>query len=212
MYLFSRRARLAGGNGRAGIEWALDICERVRQVTDLDLHVWATTFSPGWGTLSFSAFVPDLQMLESAGDKLMVDDGFMHASDVGAGLTVGGLDDSLMEILHGSPDPRGDAQYVAAVQAVCATGNIGKGMLHGIEIAKKAEAVTGHPTLFGRSVTGPYSGVGWLTGFTDIASLEASQRALAADPEWPNFLDRSASGVYAEDVAATRATIHRRMA
>ncbi len=57
MYLFSRQTRLAGGNGRRGIEWAVEMCERVNQITELDVSLWGRMFSPGFGTIAFTSHV-----------------------------------------------------------------------------------------------------------------------------------------------------------
>lgn len=212
MYLFSRRTRLAPGHGTKGIEWAVAMCERVNQSTDLDLSLWANVYSAGWGTISWTAFLPDLTMLEAAGDKLQADSGYLAATDEGAAFTMGGSDDSLLEVLYGTPDPDRNAQYVTGVQAVCASGGIAKGVTVGIELAQRGEAITGVPTMFVRSVTGPYSGVGWLTGHTSISELEDSQRALAADADWVTYIDTAVQGVYVDDASVTQSTIYRKIA
>ena len=100
--------------------------------------------------------------------------------------------------------------YVSAVQAVCASGNIGRGMALGVEIAQRGEAATGASTLFMRNLTGPYSGVAWLTGAADGAAMQAQQTALAADAGFVELLD-STGGAHAEDVAATQSVIWRRL-
>jgi hypothetical protein len=212
MYLFVRRARLAGGNGRAGIEWATEMCERVHQVADVEVGLWATVYSEGFGTISWTAWMPDLAALETAGDKLMVDGGYQDAADRGASLTVGGLDDALFEVVHGTPDPAANPQYVTSVRAVCAAGQFAGGMTVGIGIAERATAATGLPTMFVRALTGPYGGVGWLTGFPDVTAIETAQRALATDADWLAYLDGPASGAFVEDAAITQSTLHRRIA
>jgi hypothetical protein len=212
MYLFARRARLAGGNGRAGIDWATEMCERVHQVADVRVELWATVYSEAFGTVSWTAVFPDLAALEAAGDKLAVDGGSQEASDRGASLIVGGLDDALLEIVHGQPDPGANPQYVTGVQAVCATGSLARAMGVGMAIADRATAITGRQTMFVRSVTGAFGGVGWLTGHPDIAALESAQQALAADPDWLAYLDAEAAGAFVEDPDLTRSTLYRKVA
>ena len=97
------------------------------------------------------------------------------------------------------------------MQAVCATGNIANAMAVGVEIAQKAEVVTGLPTLFGSSLTGPYGGVGWITGYANIGELEAAQQALGADPSWVDMIDKKAAGAYAEEPSITTQLIYRRI-
>jgi hypothetical protein len=211
MYLFSRRARLRAGNGMAGIEWASEVCAKVRAVTGQEVQLWATVYSPGFGTLSWTAWFEDLAHLETVGDKLQADAAYLDLVDRGADLTEGGLDDGVFQVLHGVPDPARDIHYVTAVEAVVAAGEIARAMGMGVEIAQKAEAITGSPTLFGQSLSGPYGSVGWLTGHEDIAKLEANAQALVADPGWLELIDRS-GGCWLEDAAATQQTIYRRLA
>ncbi|MEZ5144273.1 MAG: hypothetical protein R2726_17380 [Acidimicrobiales bacterium] len=188
------------------------MCERVNQSTDLEVGLWATSFSEGFGTVSWTTFVPDLTALEAATDKLQVDDGYLQATDDGAALSVGGADDALFEVVHGEPDPSADPQYVTAVRAVCASGGIANGMVLGVELAQRAEAITGLSTMFVRNLTGAYAGVGWLTGYPSIEALEAAQAALAADPGWVEMIDARAPGAYTDDAAMTQQTIYRKLA
>ena len=83
MYLFSRQTRLAGGNGRRGVEWSVEMCGRVNQSTDLTVSLWTRMFSPEFGTIAFTAFVEDLVEIEAAGDKLNADDGYIEAANEG---------------------------------------------------------------------------------------------------------------------------------
>lgn len=74
MYLFVRRARLAGGQTRASMMWAEEITDRVNQVTDLGFTMHAQVFSADVGELVWAAAVPDLATLEKGVEKLQVDD------------------------------------------------------------------------------------------------------------------------------------------
>jgi hypothetical protein len=93
MYLFTRRTRLAGGNGMAGVEWAGSICAKVKELTGQEIELWASVFSPGYGTISWTGWFEDLASLEAVGDKLEADPSFAKLSDAGAKFTEGGLDD-----------------------------------------------------------------------------------------------------------------------
>jgi hypothetical protein len=81
----------------------------------------------------------------------------------------------------------------------------------GVEIAQKAEAITGLATMFVRSLTGPYGAVAWFTGYPNITAMQTAEDALAADAGWLKLLD-STQGCFVEDPAATQATIYRRIA
>jgi hypothetical protein len=209
MYLFSRRTRLSDGNGTAGVEWAGKIAAKVKELTGTEIQLWATVYSPGFGTISWTGWFEDLQALEAVGDKLQADPAMEKLVNAGAKYTQGGLDDGLVQPIYGTPTDA-PIQYVGGAVAVCAAGSFERAMAAGVEIAQKAEAVTGLPTLFGRSVTGPYGGVGWLTGYESAAAMEKADAALAADSGWLKLLD-STKGCFAEDASITQSTIFRRI-
>jgi hypothetical protein len=212
MYLFSRQVRLATGHTREAIDWALAQSEKVHTITGLQVGLYTQVFSPNIGTVAFSAFVPDLAALEAAGDKLNVDDAFIAASDKGAALTVGHPVDRLAQIVHGDPDPNRSIEYVTVVRAVCASGRIARGLELGVEIAERAEKVTGTPTLFLSDVTGTYGGVSWTSGHADVQAMERAQQSLAEDAGWVKYIDKEVGGVYSDEPYTTTSLIYRRLA
>jgi hypothetical protein len=211
MYLFSRRARLAPGNTRAAITWVMDITEKANQITGLDVSAFTSIFSPEVGTIVWSAVAPDLAALEAATDKLNADDGYVILLDEGARLVENHTDDGLLQIIHGEMNPDRRVEYATTVEAVCATGNVARGMELGVEIAQRAEQATGKPTMFASAMTGPYGAVAWLNGFTDVHEMDQAQQALAGDASFMRFIDDNVRGVYFEDFALTRQLTYRRI-
>jgi len=211
MYLFGRRGRIAPGNNRGALAWATEVTQKVNEVVEIPVTLYTSVFGPEVGTLVWSVFVPDLATLERNTDRLQADDGLLDLTDRGAQFTVGGLDDTLAQIIHGEPDPTRQIQYVAVVQAVCANRNLARGMAVGVEIAQMAEKITGSPTLFASGATGPYGGVAWFTGFESIQALQTQQEALAADAGWIELLDREAGTAYQENPDLTTSRVYRRL-
>jgi hypothetical protein len=212
MYLFSRRIRLAPGNTRKSMEWALAQTESVNKITGLPVSLFMQVYSPDVGVMAWSTFVPDLATLEAAGDKLNADEGFTSAVDAGSSMTVGGADDLLAQVIYGEPDPNRQIEYATAVQTACATGSVGPGMEAGVELAQRAEKIMGTPTLFLANVTGNYGTVGWLSGYENVQALEAAQQALASDADWVQFVDQKTAGVYTDDPSSTTQLVYRRLA
>jgi hypothetical protein len=209
MYLFSRSTRVANADGMA---WAVGMTEHAKRVTGLEIGLWGQVWSPEFGRIAWTTFVPDLATLAAAGDKMAADAAMAAEAAKGAPLTTGGMDDALFNIIHGEIDPNApQPEYVTTVAAVCANGSLTKGMTTGVEIAQRAEKVTGTPTMFVANVTGLYGGVGWMTGFADTQALEAAQQAMSADEDWAKQVDKAGS-VYAADPAVTTQLIHRRFA
>ena len=212
MYLFNRQIRFGPGNTRDQMEWALGQTEKVNQITGLQVRLYMEVYSPQVGAVGWSTFVPDLAALEAAGDKLTTDDSFVAATDKGAAMTVGGATDTLAQVIYGEPDPNRQIEYVTVVRAVCATGNVARGMAAGVELAQRAEKIMGTPSLFLANVTGNYGGVGWASAFENVQALEAAQLALAGDESWAKFVDKATAGVYAEEPSLTTQVIYRRLA
>ena len=202
---------LVGGNGTAGLEWATAITEKVATLTGQEVQVWATVYSPGYGTISWTSWFADLATLEKVGDTLTADAGYMKLADQGAKFTDGGLDDAIFQPIYGSPDPTRDIQYVGGVTAVAAPGNIERAIGVGIEIAQKVEAVTGMSCMFARAMSGPYGSIGWLTAYDNIGAIEAAATAIAADPSLVKLID-SSKGCFVEDSSITQQTFYRRLA
>jgi hypothetical protein len=211
MYLFSRRTRLGGGNGTAGLEWAVSMVAKVNEITGHEIQLWGNVYSPGYGTVSWTGWFEDLSSLEALGDKLEADPGYLEAANKGAQFTEGGLDDMIFTPIYGEPDPGQAIQYVSGVTGVIAAGNYERAMSAGVAIAQKAEKLTGLTTMFGSSLTGPYGSVGFLTGYENIAALEAAQNRIASDASWLKLID-STKGCFVEDAAITQSTIYRRLA
>ncbi|MCU1453046.1 MAG: hypothetical protein JWN46_1192 [Acidimicrobiales bacterium] len=211
MYLFVRSTRLAPGDPQEGVAWAVAQTERAVKATGLPISLYAATFSPGLGTISWSTFVPDLATLEAAGDALVADADVQKGSEGFAKHTVGGIDDGLAQVIHGEVDPNRVINYVTVVNSVCAGGQIAKAMAVGVDLAIAGEKITDHPTMFLAGVTGPYGAVSWVTGFEDIRALEQGNLALQQDPAWVEKIDKDAADVFADDPAATSQLIFRRL-
>jgi hypothetical protein len=211
MYLFSRRARLANGHFRESSAWAVAITEKVNQITGLDTGLWASVFSPGLGELVWATFVTDLEILETAEAKLLGDDGYVAMVDQGAAFSTEGADDSLSQLVHGEIDPTRQIQYVGVIETTVASGKTGRGIELGVEIAQRAEKVTGLPTAFLADTTGNYGGVRWITGYESVQQLQAAGQAISGDLGFGQFVDKAVAGVYLAGPSVTTQRIARRI-
>jgi hypothetical protein len=81
----------------------------------------------------------------------------------------------------------------------------------GIKLATMATKITGETTLFGTPVTGAYGAVQWITGYADIAALEAAQQKLSSDASWLKVIDDEAGKVFADDPGQTTQLIFRKV-
>ena len=211
MYLFVRRARLAGGQTRASMMWATEITERVNQVTDLGVTLHAQVFSSEVGELVWAAMVPDLATLEKGFEKLQVDDFYVAEQDRAHGFMTGPPSDVLQSQIHGTPSDHGAGSYTSAVTTTCAPGRLTEAITNAIALAERATAITGAETTVSMSQTGPYGGITWSTGYPGIASFDAAQDAINSDPDWLSFVDRMTDGMYTSDPTGSAQALYRRI-
>jgi hypothetical protein len=210
VYMFARSARLGPGSAHEEQAWAIAITEKVNQISETKYSLWTSFASPGVNTLYWTTMVEDLASIEATNDKLLADSGYHMLLDQGARyISADAINDVLTQVVHADGvDPAQQPAYVAEVAAVAATGAGAKSIEVGIEIAKLATKITGRPTMFSVASTGVYGQVAWHTGFESITELQRGQTALASDPTFMQFLDKSTVGVY--QPAATQG-IYRRV-
>lgn len=212
MYLFSRSARLAPGRTTEAMSWALNVTEKVNQISEVPVNLWMRVFSPGVGTLAWTAVLEDLSVLEATNDKLMADSGYLELVDKGAAFASGdSVDDQVVSLVVADRPAEGQPRnYVVVVEAVLAAGGMTKGIELGVEIAQRVKAITSAQCSFGVGVTGDYGAVGWFTGYDSIQDVDRAQQALQADTEFTKLIDDKASKVYAEGRAVQ--TLYRKLA
>ena len=211
MYLFSRSARLAPGRTAEAMTWAISITEKVNQISEVPVNLWARVFSPGVGTLAWTAILEDLAVLEATDAKLMADSGYLTLLDEGATFSSGDpVDDQLVSLVHADVSEEGSPAYAGVVQSVLAGGGMAKGLELGVEIAQRVKAITGCACSFGVSGTGQFGGVGWITGYDSIEQFERAQQAITSDADFLKLLDERASVVYLR--GTTTQAVYRKLA
>jgi hypothetical protein len=191
MYLFTRAGRFGPGSVGDAMTFAVAATEKVHQETGLDIHAWIASMSPELGTCVWAAFVETLEELEAANDKLAVSAEFTALAEQGSALFAGPLQDGLAQVVHGTRDPSAPLPaYVTVARAQAANGCVRAAITGGIEIAEAATRITGLSTNFLVDATGAYGGCRWTTGYADIAAVQRSEEALAADEGWLELIDR----------------------
>jgi hypothetical protein len=205
VYLFSRIARLAPGRLRESMNWSVRMTEKVNQISETKFTLWTTIFSPGVGTLAWTALVEELSILESTETKLMADDSYVALVDEGAKFaSAAAIDDHIVQAVLADPDAPTEPQAFATVtQAMPAPGANARAVELGIQIAKRVRSITECPTSFGVAVTGPYGAVTWITGCDSVDQLQRAQEATASDGEFAKLVDAEASKAYLPGVVQT---------
>ncbi len=198
MYLFSRTVPLGAGNPEKQMVWALRITEKVNQISETPVSLWSSVFSPGAGTLVWTAVVDDLLTLETVEGKLISDSGYVSLVEEGAAHRSGApIDDGLRASVFADPAAvEVDAAYATTVQATLAPGGSARGMELGVETAQLASKITSCSTSFWASMSGTYGGVEWITRYSSIEQMQRAQEAIGADAEFTQLVDKELSKVF----------------
>jgi hypothetical protein len=192
MYLFGRSRTIAPAHTREAMASAVEAGARVAQLIGLPVYTWTPMFSPGVGTVLWSARVSSLSELEATADKYAADEATMEWTEQQNHLYEGPTNDTLTEVLHGTPAGE-PGPWVSIVQAQWAPGKAAEAMTVGVEIVDTVARLTGWSPLFGRSLTGAFAGVGWITSFPDMGAYEASNRTMAGDSGWQDLMNKAST-------------------
>jgi hypothetical protein len=211
MYVFTRSAHVRPGHLMDLMTWAVKITEKVNQISEVPATLWTPFGSPSVGSLTWVAMFDDLAVLEGTDAKLMADSEYLAMVDEGmAFATDSPIDDALWQVVYANPDAAAaQPQYINLVNGLLAPGHAARGIELGVEIAQRAERITGRPTSFSVAETGPYGAVEWVGLADSVEQVQAARQALNADLEFAQLLDSEASTAYQPE--ATQA-IHRRIA
>jgi hypothetical protein len=189
MYLFIRRRRPEPSKLAAATNWYVEVIHQVREATGKDVSGWSTVMSPDTGTCMGAVWVEHLEEVEQLFDKLRVSHEYTNLIERSAGLFVGPLEDSIIEVVHGNR-LRTKPEYTLIHRAVPANGMMREAVAVAIDAAKLHETITGVPVVFGTSMTGAFGECNWFASFGSINDVEKAGVALNSDPRWADLIDR----------------------
>ncbi|MET0728814.1 MAG: hypothetical protein ABWZ76_11010 [Acidimicrobiales bacterium] len=197
MFTFTRSIRLAAGHLRDSTAWALELTEKVNQISEVPFSLWRPLFSPSVTTLTWGTLVEELEELEAVDAKLMADDTYVALVERGAAFSSGDpVNDALVNYVHADFSRAREAQCLSVVETTIANGSFAKAIGVGVAIAERVEAICGLPTGFGIHTTGTYGRVQWMTGFPSVAEMQRAEAAINGDPSFLEMLDRDAAEVF----------------
>src|SRR5262245_14745066 len=190
MYVFGRSRTIARGHTRAALAATVEAANRFSEVTGLKSYAWTVRFSPGAGTVVWSARVQHLQDLADAAEKWGADGPTMDWVEQTADLYEGPTNDALAEVVGGTPAPE-PGPVVGVVQSEWAPGKAAEAMSLGGEIAETFTTLTGVPVMFLAAVTGPFAGLSWMSNFSSLGQAEEANAASMADAGWLSLMERA---------------------
>jgi hypothetical protein len=182
MLLFSRTITLTGSPRRA-MPWALAITEYFNAHSDLDVSLWSVDYGQPIGTIAWSATVESQVALVAATAGVLADDGYLDLLEQAEDLVTTPGVDRLRELVHG--EPAGPPPLGAVAGLTTGTAMIDRfadAVGWSVEIAQYITEVTGTPMAVLTSTFGQMGEIAWIGVEPDLASAEAANAKLAADP------------------------------
>lgn len=209
MYTFSRRRVALPAHAIEAAAAAIEATAAAQEITGLPMSTWVTWLSPDSGTVVWSATGERLTDLESAFDKLAVDQGFQQLVAAYDRLFVGPVEDSLAKVVYGDPItiPGSIPEYASVVRSTARNGRVREALSAGVQLAQHATEVTHVPMSFLVEVTGAFGGVRWVSGGSSVGEVEHSLAELTDDLGWLELVD-SVGPVFGE---GTRQDLYRRI-
>ena len=163
------------------------VVERVNELVDDPLSVWASVAGLPAGTLAFTGFMENHEKLGDNNTKVLADTEWWNRVGALREHSASETTDEIREIIHGSPSPENSVAW--GVTAQIAPGQIANAMGWAIEIAEKVGSMVGSETIVLWDLYGPYGQLTWITGFPDMAAVDTAQAAMAADSDYVSKLD-----------------------
>jgi hypothetical protein len=198
MYLYSTSARSGVANPVKVMEWALNMTEKINQISEVRTSLWTSAMSPAMGTMAWTSVVSDLAIIEDTEAKLAADPGYNDlVGQATSLLSSDAADQTLMQLVHADPDAAAvDAHYASTTRATLAPGSMVSGIELGVELAQMVKKITGRPTSFAVSVTGDYGAVMWVSMAETIQQVQASIEAINSDTNFAKAVDNKAGKAY----------------
>ena len=184
MLLFSRLATLTG-SPRKVVPWAVGITEYVNAHGTLPVTCWTGDFGYPIGTFAWSVWAESQAQLVANAGRLLGDNGYLDMLDAAADLFSTPGQDSLREVVYGTP---GDPPPIGAVanitSATAMIEHLADAVGWAVEMAKYVEGVIGSPVGVLTDVFGTMGGVTWIGVQPDAAASDAARAKIQGDSKY----------------------------
>ena len=184
MLMFSRLATFTG-SPRKVMPWVVGITEYVNAHGSLPVTCWSGAFGYPIGTVAWSSTVESQAALAAATGQLLGDAGYLDLIDAAADLITTPGQDSLRELIYGTPgEPPAIGAVATVTTAVAIVDRMADAVGWAIEIGQHVEKVIGTPIAVLTDVYGTMGGISWIGSVPDFAASDAGRAKLNADTDY----------------------------
>ncbi len=202
MYIFNRTRQARSSRMLEAIAGGIEAADKVKQITGLDLWVWAVRFGAPVGTITWSTRIESQTDIKIAMEKTIADAAYM---DLVQGLDEhfeGQTVDSLGRLVSGTPREEPSQLYTVTMAKMTA-GKYREAIEFAVGMQEFMEAELGRPTAFLTSEYGGFSDVAWLMGHDSMDEVEAASQWVATSEEYHERV-HAATGLFIDGSGETR--------
>jgi hypothetical protein len=184
MLMFSRVLTLSGSPRRA-MPWAVGITEYVNAHSSMSATCWLAGFGYPLGTVAWSALVESQAALAASTADLLTDPGYFDMIESAADMVAGPGQDTLRELVYGTPgEPPALGAVATVTTATAIVDRMADSVGWAVEIAQHVESVIATPVAVLTDVFGTLGTINWISSQPDFAAADASRGKLNADGDY----------------------------
>ncbi len=204
MYQFARVLTLRGDQRQTGA-WAIQITEKAKELSGLDISLWTSIFGYPVGTIGWSSIVEGRAHLAQATAALAADNEYLDLVMEAADWVVDPAEDIFRRFVHGGPaEDRPPVGAVASVtEGVATGGKMADAIAWAVNMAEHATNVAGSQVALLVNAAGTFGEMAFISVYPDHAAADAAAEAVQADA---GYLDKlsGAAGLFVEGSARQR--------
>lgn len=183
MYIFSRTRQVRPEKMIDAIAPAVEIAEKVTQITGVPIHVWTSRFGAPLGTMMWSCRMDSQSELHEATEKLAVDATYLEMAMAMTEHYQGPAQDALVRVVSGRPSPE-PSKFTVLTRATMANGHFAEAVAWGVGMQEFVCDALDAPGAFVTSAYDGFSDVGWILGLDSMADLDAAADWEATDADY----------------------------
>lgn len=191
MYIFSRRTLAALGKQFEAVPKAIEIAEKVADISGAEINVFTARFGAPLGSIMWSRRADSMAELQAFSEKVLADAEYVEMVNGMAGLFMTPAEDSIGRVLS-TPLEGTPARFWGITQAAMTAGRYAEAVEFGIEIADYMASAVGAQSLFLKAGYAGFADVTWLVGFDSMDAVGAFDDWQMSDSGYQERVNRAA--------------------
>ncbi len=207
MYLYSRGFRILRNVEESRKVYG-EILRLINANAGIEMHCWASAFSPSPNTLVFTAMVESRQDVLEAVQKLALVPEFDRLVESMKSNVTPAVDAFRWVLNAEKFDMSASPKPVANVVSAQIMGDLGKAFEWSLEMAEFSGGLTNSDVLVTVNTVGPMGQINWMAGVDSMEQVDKAEMTLWGDPGYMERLaDARAAGMFGPGPGATGGSV-----